>query len=235
MNIKVLASGSSGNAYIADDGNASILIECGIPYSKIPKDPRAFCGPTIAGCLISHEHKDHSLCAKEIARRGTDIYASRGTIDMIGLLGHHRAYTVEPLCRFAVGSFSILPFKVEHDAAEPLGFLIESAFTGERLLYFTDTYFVRYRFAGLTHIMAEANYDPTILFDNIKESPEMGARKNRIIESHMGIDNLEEFFKANDMTKVKQIFLIHMSKDNADPTAFKERIQRLTGAEVYAC
>lgn len=52
----------------------------------------------------------------------------------------------------------MLPVKTEHDAKEPLGFLIYSRTTREKLLFATDTYYIRYRFPGLTHIMIECNY-----------------------------------------------------------------------------
>jgi len=87
----------------------------------------------------------------------------------------------------------------------------------------------------MTHIMIEANYSLDILRENIESMDGMGARKSRILESHMSIDNLEDMLKANDLSKVQQIFLIHMSSDNGDPEGFKEKIQRLTGAEVYTC
>jgi phosphoribosyl 1,2-cyclic phosphodiesterase len=55
MDIKVLASGSSGNCYYVSDGNSSVLIECGIKIDQIRKG----CGfrlSEIKACLISHEH-----------------------------------------------------------------------------------------------------------------------------------------------------------------------------------
>ena len=55
MEIKVLASGSKGNAYMVSDGNTKLLLECGIKYKDIQKG----CGfrlSEIKACLISHEH-----------------------------------------------------------------------------------------------------------------------------------------------------------------------------------
>lgn len=140
---------------------------------------------------------------------------------------------VKALSDFEIGSFSIAPFDTEHDAAEPLGFLMYSNMTGEKLLYITDSYYTKYKFPGLTHIMIEANYSLDILNDNIDSDPDMGARKRRLMESHMSIDHLEDMLRANDLSRLQQIYLIHMSNDNSDEAAFKERIQRLTGAEVY--
>ncbi len=231
MNISILASGSSGNAYILSDGISTLLLDAGISFRRIQEGCQ-FHTNDIAGCLISHEHKDHSKAAQELIRRGIAVYASQGTVTACGLSGYH-VHVVKELNLFEVASFNILPFDTEHDAAEPLGFLIASTVTGDTLLYFTDTYYLRYKFSGITHIMAEANYSIDILRENIAIIDGMGTRKNRILESHMSIEHLVDMLKANDLSKLQQIYLIHMSSDNGDPESFKETIQRLTGAEVY--
>lgn len=231
MNINVLASGSTGNAYKISDGQTSLLLDCGISFRRIQEGCR-FRTNDIAACLISHEHKDHSKAAPELIRRGMDIYASAGTIEACGLSGH-RVHTIKAHVRIDIGTFAIQPFDTEHDAAEPLGFLIVSAATNEKLLYVTDSYYIKYRFTGLTHIMIEANYSLDILNDNIGTDPDMGARKRRLMESHMSIDHLEDMIRANDLSRLQQIYLIHMSAENSDEAEFKDRIQRLTGAEVY--
>ena len=69
---------------------------------------------------------------------GVNIYTSQGTADMANLTGH-RICTVRALESFHAGTFEVLPFDVEHDVPEPLGFLIRSTVTGEKVLYFTDT------------------------------------------------------------------------------------------------
>lgn len=233
MDIKVLASGSSGNAYTISDGTTTLLLDAGIPLRDI-QIGTGFKVRQLAGAFITHEHKDHSKAAKDLARLGVDIYSSRGTIEACGLSGH-RFHAVEALREMELGSFKILPFDVEHDAAEPLGFLFTSMATAEKLLYFTDTYFVRYRFRGLTHIMAECNYTE----DGVRSSVEEGRipieRVPRLVRSHMSLEHLLEMLRANDMSTVRQIYLLHLSQDNSEARRMKEAVQRLTGAEVYLC
>lgn len=52
IDIKVLASGSSGNCYLI---NSEIMIECGITIDRIRKGSGFKLGE-IEACLISHEH-----------------------------------------------------------------------------------------------------------------------------------------------------------------------------------
>jgi len=55
MEIKVLASGSSGNAYFVSDGKTPLLLEAGIPFKEIQRGLN-FRLQELVGCLISHEH-----------------------------------------------------------------------------------------------------------------------------------------------------------------------------------
>ena len=52
-----------------------------------------------------------------------------------------------------IGTFAIIPFPTQHDAAKPLGFLIKSLYTTEVLVFATDTYYVKDKFDGLNYIM----------------------------------------------------------------------------------
>ncbi len=233
MQITVLASGSTGNAYRISDGKTSLLLDAGIPIKAIQVGCQ-FKVTQIRGCFVSHAHNDHSKAAKELARLGMDIYTSQGTIDACKLTGH-RIHAVKALEEITVGTFQVLPFDVEHDAPEPLGFLFTSIETGEKLLYFTDTYYIKYRFQGLTHIMAECNYDK----DSLQRSVDAGyiplELVPRLMKSHMSLEHFLDLLRANDLRKVRQIYLLHLSDNNSDEIRFKEEVQKLTGAEVYVC
>jgi phosphoribosyl 1,2-cyclic phosphodiesterase len=228
MDIKVLASGSSGNAYLVSDRHTTLLMECGISYKEIQRKLN-FKTAEIDACLVTHEHKDHSKAIKDILKAGIDCYMSEGTIDVLGVSGH-RVKPVKPLKQFSINTFIVLPFDIEHDAVEPLGFLLYSTKTKEKLLYITDTAYIRYQFKGLTHIMIECNYSIETLKNNAELNIEV---KKRIIKTHFSLENVKEFLKANDLTKVEQIWLLHLSDNNSDAERFKREIQELTGKEVY--
>lgn len=233
MDIKVVASGSSGNSYTVSDGATTLLLDAGIPVKQI-QVAVGFQLSKIDGALITHEHKDHSKAVKDLVKLGVDVYASGGTIGACGV-SSHRLHTIKAFEELTIGTFRILPFDVEHDAAEPLGFLCTSRETSEKLLYFTDTYFVRYRFHGLTHIMAECNYTEDGLHESLdNERIDVGLAP-RIIRSHMSLEHLLEMLDANDMRKVKQIYLLHLSDNNSDADRMKLEVQRHTGSEVYVC
>ena len=117
MKLIPLASSSHGNAYLVEDGTTCLLIECGVSWKKLQK-LTGFGVSGIAGCLISHEHKDHAGCYEQLIRSGVPVYASRGTAEALG------CEQLEPLENreaVALGSFDVLPFPTFHDAAEPMG------------------------------------------------------------------------------------------------------------------
>jgi phosphoribosyl 1,2-cyclic phosphodiesterase len=233
MDIKILASSSAGNAYRISDGRTSLLLDAGIPIKAIQVGCE-FKVTQMDGCFVSHSHKDHSKAAKDLARLGVDIYTSQGTIEACGLSGH-RIHAIKALQELTIGTFKVLPFDVQHDAPEPLGFLFTSVETGEKLLYFTDTYYIKYKFQGLTHIMAECNYDAETLQRSVDAGYIPIELVPRLVKSHMSLEHFLDLLKANDLSKVRQIYLLHLSNNNSDEKRFKEEVQKLTGAEVYVC
>ena len=120
------------------------------------------------------------------------MYMSSGSKKVLGLPGH-RIHTVKAKEQFTIGTFVVLPFETEHDAEEPLGYLIYSTATEEKLLFATDTYYVRYRFLGLTHIMVECNYITDILYSNIETGRVPAALKDRLLQSHFSLENVKGF------------------------------------------
>lgn len=225
-----IASSSAGNCYWVSDGRTSLLLEAGIPLQKI-REGIGFRLSEIAGCLVSHEHADHAKAAIDLMRSGVDVYTSRGTIEALGLSGH-RVHAVRAREPFRIGTWTVLPFDVQHDAVEPLGFLLSSE-SGEKLVYITDTYYCRYRFKGLTHIMIEANYSIEILNRNIADGRVPAAMKPRLLRSHFGLGHVKEFLRANDLSRVREIWLLHLSDTNSDAEMFKQEIQKATGKPVY--
>ena len=230
IEIKTLASGSSGNAYWISDGHTELLLECGIKFKDI-QIALDFDTRKLAGCLVTHEHKDHTKGLKDVLRAGINVYATQGTIDQEGI-SHHRLKSIKAKKQFDIGTWTILPFDVEHDVAEPVGFLLANK-QGEKLLFATDTYYVKYKFKGLTHIMLECNYSLEILNENIETGRIHQGMKGRLVKSHFSLENVTEFLKANDLSSVQEIHLLHLSDTNSNEQDFKRTIQELTGKVVY--
>jgi phosphoribosyl 1,2-cyclic phosphodiesterase len=229
IEIKALASSSAGNCYRVTDGVTPILLECGIRYKDIQRG-FDFKMSEVGACLVTHEHNDHVKSINDVLKAGIDVYASRGTFETLGIT-HHRIKPVRSKEQFQIGTWTILPFDVQHDVSEPLGFLLVNQL-GEKLLFATDTYYIKYRFSGITHIMVECNYSMDILNENIATGRVSKAMKKRLMKSHFSLDNVKDFLRANDLSKVHEIWLLHLSDNNSNAERFKTEIQELTGKMV---
>lgn len=230
IQIKTLATGSKGNCYHITDGSAPLLLECGISFKDIQKGVN-FETSNLGGVLVTHEHKDHCKGVESVLNRGLDVYMSEGTREALELQ-HHRIKTIKSKEQFRVGTWTILPFDVQHDVNEPLGFLLQSD-NGGKLLFATDTYYVKYRFKGLTHIMIECNYDQQTLDENVDSCRVHPAMKKRVMRSHFSLENLLEFFKANDLSKVEEIHLLHLSDGNSNMERIFKAVARATGKMIF--
>lgn len=228
MEIRVLASGSGGNAYRVSDGHTPLLLECGIRFKELREGLR-YKVTELAGCLISHSHADHAKAVHDMIKAGVDCYMSEQTAQEIGAAGHC-VHAVSALQQFTIGSWTILPFDAVHDAY-CLGFLLASG--DERLLYLTDSAFCRYRFEGLTHLMIEANYSADILRANVESGVIDPALRYRILRNHMSLERVKDMLKANDLSRVREVHLLHLSSDNSDAARFKAEVERLTGKPTY--
>lgn len=225
IDIKVLASGSKGNCYLIDNGETKLLLDAGIPFNQI-QIGCDFRVSDISGCLVSHRHGDHAKSIKDLLKRGINVY---GPKDLQNI--NPQISVLKPLIKYNIGSFMIVPFELTHDV-ECYGYQINSI-GKQKLVYITDTAYVRYTFSELTHVMIEANYDTEIIRKNTLNMDINGNLASRIIQSHMDIKTVEEFLDANDLSKLQQVYLLHLSDSNSNADEFKDRIQKKTGAEVY--
>lgn len=237
MEIKVLASGSSGNCSYINDGKTSLLLDAGIPVAKIRIGTDFRLG-AVSGVLITHRHGDHAKSVPHLLHIGLNVYAHD---DVFSATVPDNPYNARVICfdgdsplPFTIGTFSVTPFAVHHDVPN-FGFYIHSTATGENLVYFTDTFYLTHTFPALNYLLAECNYDPEALDRNIADERLAPEFKKRLVRSHMSIDTLLEMLKANDLSHMKQIYLMHLSDNNSRAEEFRRRVQAVAGCEVYLC
>lgn len=227
MKLKVLGSSSAGNCYLIEASSEDkLILDAGINFKNIQKEIN-FDFKGIHGVLVTHEHMDHLKYAPNFALNGMNIYASKGTFAKLKLEGH-RFKVIKALQQFSIGNFIILPFDTQHDAAEPLGFLIQYKPTGEKLLYATDTYYIKYKFSKLNYLLIECNYIKEIAKKNTNNGLINKTRYSRLLESHFSLENVLEFLKSNDLSCVKNIILCHLSDTNSNQDMMQNKVYDAT-------
>lgn len=237
-----LASSSAGNAYLVEFPGGLLLLECGLSFRRL----RSLAGyrlHNLCGCLITHEHKDHSRCWADLTKSGVRVWASAGTIEKLAESGGGNASLLEelpegedgrdnPFLPFRVGPFDILPFPTFHDAAQSVGYLIRAG--GEKLAFATDTVSLPQRFPGVNILALEANYDRDILARNDRMPDKV---KQRVTNSHMEIGTLCKYLQEADLSACRKIWLLHLSDASANEGDFVRRVRAVVPAyvRVSAC
>jgi phosphoribosyl 1,2-cyclic phosphodiesterase len=232
MKLKVIGSGSRGNCYIFQNNAEALILEAGVNISEIKKALH-FSFQTVVAAVVSHEHLDHSKSIADLIQMGVDVYTSRGTMRALELpVNHHRLHTIKEGEVFQAGNFKIMPFAIQHDCAEPLGFIINHAETGN-VLFITDSFYVKDRFKNIHNILIEANFCQTIIDKKVAAGASPEFLRNRIFKSHMSLATCKQTLLANDLSKVRNIVLIHLSDSNSDAARFKKEIEAITGKVVH--
>lgn len=188
MKLYTIQSGSNGNCTILTDNDGNQLIfDCGVKYEKI----FTYCNiPKVNACLVTHEHKDHSLSMSKLARSGMDIYSWETVSD---------GKTIE------IGQWLIVPMELKHNVP-CFGFLVYNKRERKKFAYITDTTVIPNIPNNMDCVMIECNYDETIVQDRLMqgESINLGCR------NHLSIGDIEEWAKSGHRL-TKRLILAHTS------------------------
>ena len=149
MDIKFcsLSSGSEGNCQYIETRHKRILVDSGFSGKKIENLLKkiGICPTTLDGILVTHEHIDHIKGVGVLSRRyDIPVYGNIKTWEaMDKKLGNikdsnKKIFSNEKF--FNLGDLERLPFKIFHDAADPVGYIISK--DNKKLSLLTDTGFV---------------------------------------------------------------------------------------------
>ncbi len=210
MKLRCLGSGSSGNCYILENDSEALVIEAGIPFMTVKK-ALDFNISKIVGVVVSHSHRDHAKYASEYEKAGIPVFRPYES-DMERQV---RTY----------GEFVIKSFSLVHDVP-CCGFLIEHPETG-KVLYASDTEYIKYRFRNLNHILMECNYSRDLI-------PEDAVNRSHVMTGHMELRTMLEFLRANNSPNLQNVVLLHMSAINSDPEEFVAEAGKVVQCPVWA-
>ncbi len=230
MVLKVLGSSSKGNCYLLEASDGVLIIEAGIPAIEIKKALR-FQLRRVLGCIISHKHRDHSKFLKDIMASGIKVLALEDVFSSHSISNRSFCKTIEPMHGYKLGGFKIFAIPVAHDVP-CLGFIVEHQEMG-KTLFITDTMMLEYIVPRLDHIMIEVNYCDRILQENIDAGVVPVSMRDRLLHSHMELQTAKDIIKANDLSDVKELVLLHLSGNNSHSELFKEEMERVSGKPVY--
>lgn len=229
MVLEVLGSSSKGNCYLLRGERETLILEAGISIKEI-KQALKFNISQVVGCIITHEHQDHSKSAIDLHNMGIPVYATKGTREALKLPQDDACTMVPEVTTVKAGGFIITAYDAKHDAAEPCIYLIFHPRMGN-MLFATDTYLIPYDFRGLQHYLIEANYSEKILNEKVEKGELHVKLAQRIIKSHLSLERVLN--QVRNSEEFQTITLIHLSDSNSNAEEFKKEVQRATGKPVY--
>lgn len=217
MKFYSLASGSTGNAFLVDNGKDLLFIDVGIPYNKIKEklSELNYDIDDVKYILITHSHTDHikslnSFCMEK-------VYSCAKIPGIKNIMAKDEI--------FYLGDYKITPYPLSHDVP-CFGYRIES--DDESLVYITDTGYVNYKIKkylkNATYYIFESNHDINMLMDS--DRPYF--LKSRILsdKGHLSNEDASELIYESIGDNTKEIYLAHISRDcNKKELAYRTLIE----------
>jgi phosphoribosyl 1,2-cyclic phosphodiesterase len=218
----VLASGSKGNAIYVAHQDTAVLIDAGMSGVEIQRRLRSrqIDPDGLDAIVVSHEHADHIRGVGVMSRRfKLPVYINVPTFRAIngrlGVLSDVRHF--DGGTAFKVGSLTIRPFTLSHDAADPVGFTICS--NGSKIGIATDlgvaTRLVGHHLTECSLLVLEANHDVKML----ENGPYPWELKQRIRSrlGHLSNEASRDLLRQVCGPQLQHVILAHLSETNNRP------------------
>lgn len=227
MQFSVLGSGSRGNAIYIESGETGILIDAGFSGKEIDTRLQAIGRDLskVRALCITHEHNDHIRGAGVISRRcKIPTYINSGTFaaaeKQIGRLFDHREFVTGDLLQ--IGDLQVKSFKVSHDTADPVGFVVGDGKAS--IGYCTDTgkvsHLIGHRLAECNGLILEFNHNLQML----KNGPYPLPLQQRVRSSrgHLCNEDAAAFLAGLMGEHLRVVVLAHLSETNNTPALARE-------------
>jgi phosphoribosyl 1,2-cyclic phosphodiesterase len=223
MRIAVLGSGSGGNAAVVEAGGLRLMIDAGLSAKQLALRLRlAGIDPeTLDGILLTHEHGDHVRGLKVFLKQfPVAVFTTAATARIVreaGIAGGTWKF-FEAGQSFALGGLAIETFAIQHDAVDPVGFVVGDG--ARRVGFLSDAGFVTRsvteRLRGLCGLFVEANYDEALLEADTKRPWPI---KQRIASRHGHLSNRQvaELIREISHPALARVVLGHLSSDCNTP------------------
>lgn len=231
IGITALGSGSKGNAFVIHSPDADILIDAGFSRKDIlGRMTSVGVNPAkIKALLLTHEHEDHVRGAKLFCNQfDIPAYATLRTMNYLEKKATlpNRVLVFEPGEFFEIAGFRILPFAVQHDAIDPVGFVITKG--GRSIALATDLGVVnslaRQRLYDCDILVLESNYDQ----DMLRNSERLLYLKRRIMGRNGHLNNEDTISALPELLseRTSALFLVHVSSECNTYELVKELARR---------
>jgi phosphoribosyl 1,2-cyclic phosphodiesterase len=226
-----LASGSQGNATLVEMGGVRVLVDAGVSARDLSRrlDAVGIAPESVRFLLLSHEHHDHARGAERFSvRHKVAVCCEPATLEAMNLSPIHLA-AWRPLTSARpedLDGVRVEAFPVPHDAAAPVGFVLEGE--GIRVGLVTDighaTTLVVERLKGCHVLVVESNHDDRMLMSG----PYPWALKQRVggRMGHLSNDEASQLLARVSDDRCRAVVLAHLSEKNNTPALARAAASR---------
>ena len=113
-----------------------------------------------------------------------------------------------------------------------MGFLIQSLRDGEKLVFATDTVNLGYQFPGVSIAAIECNHDDDIVARIDHLPPQKAKHLRRASNTHMSVARTCRWLKQLDKSKLREVYLLHLSDSFSNERDFRLSAQETVGQAV---
>lgn len=238
-----LTTGSCGNAYAFYDGEETLLVDCGVTFTKLMSELERHEIPleSVMGLFLTHLHPDHAKGAGAFQKKtGKKVWVSetcfhsgksellKNKID-ISLVNKFKWGE-----KIVSGNFILTAFRTSHDSPGSSGYFIENGNVSFFLL--TDTGIIpqeAWYYAPRSRVkFIEANYDEVMLLSG----PYPDWLKERVRGEYGHLSNRDAIDFAKKVSKQgDQVYFIHVSDNNNDLEKLKKEAAVIESGIFLKC
>ena len=233
VTVSVLGSGSRGNATFIRTEQVRLLIDAGMSRREtarrlemIGEDPDG-----IDAVFITHEHSDHAAGLKTLMKdlpvQAHLTYGAMRAMDTDQYeLNGSKFVRVIPGMAVTIGDVEVLPFRVPHDAAEPVAFSITC--NGIKITQLTDIgympEFVAEQLRGSHVLILESNHD----IEMLRVGPYPWILKQRLMGRYGHLSNtaVAKFIREQYDGTAEVLLLAHLSLKNNHPELARREVSQ---------
>lgn len=238
MKFSNLFSSSSGNCMLVEEESTKIIIDAGCTGSAIEAEliKTGVSGKELDGILVTHEHTDHIKGVGVLSRRyNLPVFASKGTWTQmqgkIGNIAECDIRIIEEGKEFNIKDLEIHSFEIPHDAAEPVGYIIDNG--KEKIASATDMGMifedVVEKLGECKFVFLESNHDAEMLRNG--NYPQFLKRRIFSPLGHLSNEDAGKIISKIVNMKTEKIRLGHLSKDNNLTSIALETVKNITSLE----
>ena len=190
MEIKILQTGSKGNASIITDADGNqLLIDAGLKYDRIAKHIYDFSKLTV---VCTHAHGDHALCI--------DRFVGLCKVIGVGTAKHKQI--------IQNGVWTIMPLSVPHGECPCFAYIIVNNLERKKIFWATDL-------TALPRLAAPDSYDLFAVECNYEtdlalEAVYRGDKRSKGYQHHLSVETLRAWFSSLE-ARPQNLCLLHLS------------------------